>query len=47
MPNIGCFNLATVSLATEGFNNKIRRMVYGLQNDRNRRKRILAWYGVP
>jgi transposase len=35
---------------TEGFNNKIKliqRMAYGLRNEHNRRKRILAWCGVP
>ena len=35
---------------TEGFNNKIKliqRMAYGLQNEHNRRKRILAWCGAP
>ena len=35
---------------TEGFNNKIKliqRMVYGLRNEHNRRKRILAWCGAP
>ena len=33
---------------TEGFNNKIKliqRMAYGLRNEHNRRKRILAWCG--
>ena len=33
---------------TEGFNNKIKliqRMAYGLRNEDNRRKRILAWCG--
>ena len=33
---------------TEGFNNKIKliqRMAYGLRNERNRRKRILACCG--
>lgn len=33
---------------TEGFNNKIKliqRMAYGLRNERNRRKRILARCG--
>ncbi len=33
---------------TEGFNNKInliQRMAYGLRNEHNRRKRILAWCG--
>jgi transposase len=35
---------------TEGFNNKIKliqRMAYGLRNEHNRRKRILAWCGAP
>ena len=35
---------------TEGFNNKIKliqRMAYGLRNEHNRRKRILAWCGQP
>jgi transposase len=35
---------------TEGFNNKsklIQRMAYGLRNEHNRRKRILAWCGQP
>lgn len=35
---------------TEGFNNKsklIQRMAYGLRNEHNRRKRILAWCGAP
>jgi transposase len=35
---------------TEGFNNKIKliqRMAYGLRNEQNRRKRILAWCGQP
>jgi len=35
---------------TEGFNNKIKliqRMAYGLRNEHNRRKRILAWCGEP
>jgi transposase len=35
---------------TEGFNNKlklIQRMAYGLRNEHNRRKRILAWCGKP
>jgi transposase len=35
---------------TEGFNNKIKliqRMAYGLRNEHNRRKRILAWCGPP
>lgn len=34
---------------TEGFNNKIKliqRMAYGLRNEHNRRKRILAWCGA-
>jgi transposase len=34
---------------TEGFNNKIKliqRMAYGLRNEHNRQKRILAWCGV-
>ena len=34
---------------TEGFNNKIKliqRMAYGLRNEHNRRKRILAWCGT-
>jgi transposase len=33
---------------TEGFNNKIKliqRMAYGLRNEHNRRKRILAYCG--
>ena len=33
---------------TEGFNNKIKliqRMAYGLRNEHNRRKRIMAWCG--
>ena len=33
---------------TEGFNNKIKliqRMAYGLRNEHNRRKRIIAWCG--
>ena len=33
---------------TEGFNNKIKliqRMAYGLRNEYNRQKRILAWCG--
>ena len=33
---------------TEGFNNTIKliqRMAYGLRNEHNRRKRILAWCG--
>jgi transposase len=33
---------------TEGFNNKIKliqRMAYGLRNEHNRQKRILAWCG--
>jgi transposase len=33
---------------TEGFNNKIKliqRMAYGLRNEHNRRKRLLAWCG--
>ena len=33
---------------TEGLNNKIKliqRMAYGLHNEHNRRKRILAWCG--
>jgi transposase len=35
---------------TEGFNNKIKliqRMAYGLRNEHNRQKRILAWCGAP
>lgn len=35
---------------TEGFNNKIKliqRVAYGLRNEHNRRKRILAWCGAP
>jgi transposase len=35
---------------TEGFNNKIKliqRMAYGLRNEHNRRKRIVAWCGAP
>jgi len=35
---------------TEGFNNKIKliqRMAYGLRNEHNRRKRILAWCVAP
>jgi transposase len=35
---------------TEGCNNKIKliqRMAYGLRNEHNRRKRILAWCGAP
>jgi transposase len=35
---------------TEGFNNKIKliqRMAYGLRNEHNRRRRILAWCGAP
>jgi transposase len=35
---------------TEGCNNKIKliqRMAYGLRNELNRRKRILAWCGAP
>src|SRR5438132_4170730 len=35
---------------TEGFNNKIKliqRMAYGLRNEHNGRKRILAWCGAP
>ncbi len=35
---------------TEGFNYKIKliqRMAYGLRNEHNRRKRILAWCGAP
>ena len=35
---------------TEGFNNKIKligRMAYGLRNEHNRQKRILAWCGQP
>jgi transposase len=35
---------------TEGFNNKIKliqRMAYGLRNEHNRQKRILAWCGTP
>ena len=35
---------------TEGFNNKIKliqRMAYGLRNEHNRRKRIVAWCGQP
>ena len=35
---------------TEGFNNKIKliqRMAYGLRNEHNRRKRILASCGKP
>jgi len=33
---------------TEGFNNKIKliqRMAYGLRNEHQRQKRILAWCG--
>ncbi len=36
--------------STEGFNKKIKliqRMAYGLRNEHNRQKRILAWCGVP
>jgi transposase len=35
---------------TEGFNNKIKliqRIAYGLRNEHNRQKRILAWCGAP
>ena len=35
---------------TEGFNNKIKliqRMAYGLRNEHNGQKRILAWCGAP
>jgi transposase len=35
---------------TEGLNTKIKliqRMAYGLRNEYNRRKRLLAWCGAP
>jgi transposase len=49
-PIVGYIRNRYTNGRTEGFNNKIKliqRMAYGLRNEHNRRKRILAWCGAP